>query len=62
MGASSAGGGASGRDEERTGSAEAKIKAAEQGPTAMKLGIHSSSWLDAPDLAETFAVVKAKAQ
>ena len=28
----------------------------------MKFGIHNSSWLDAPDPAEAFEAVKAKAQ
>ena len=28
----------------------------------MKFGIHNSSWLDAPDTAEAFEAVKAKAQ
>jgi len=43
VGASSAGGGASGRGEERTDSTKAKIKAAEQEAIAMKFGIHNLS-------------------
>jgi F420-dependent oxidoreductase-like protein len=35
---------------------------AEQESLAMKFGIHNSSWLDAPDPAEAFEAVKAKAQ
>src|SRR5215469_8526691 len=35
---------------------------AEQRPTAMKFGIHNSSWLDSPDPAEAFEAVKAKAR
>src|SRR2546430_14260760 len=31
-------------------------------PTAMKFGIHNSSWLDRPDPAEAFEAVRAKAQ
>src|SRR5256885_14816431 len=35
---------------------------AEQELWLMKFGIHNSSWLDAPDPAEAFEAVKAKAQ
>src|SRR2546428_13629095 len=31
-------------------------------PTAMKFGIHNSSWLDRPDPADAFEAVKGKAQ
>src|SRR2546428_13754228 len=31
-------------------------------PTAMKFGIHNSSWLDRPDPAEAFEAVRGKAQ
>ncbi|HEY2612505.1 MAG TPA: LLM class flavin-dependent oxidoreductase, partial [Reyranella sp.] len=33
-----------------------------KGPATMKFGIHNSSWLDTPDSAEVFEVVKAKTQ
>jgi len=47
MGASSAGGGMSGRGEERTDSAKAKIKAACRADSH-EVGIHNSSSLDGP--------------
>ena len=60
--ASSAGGGAAGRNEARTDSPKAKIKSSGNEPIAMKFGIHHSSWLDRPDPAEAFEAVKAKAR
>jgi F420-dependent oxidoreductase-like protein len=62
VGASSAGGGASGRGEAGRRRVRAEIKTSAKGPIAMKFGIHNSSWRDSPDPAEAFEAVKAKAQ